>query len=345
MNGGKKDGDIEDSGSSIVTIRRALENLSHADLLALAPDIANALRRTSTEWWWMKNDVFQAFERNGFHITQAHYYSPLPDAARLPADLWDGPRYLNSAFALDSPAMLSMFGQIAPFAAELADIPRTADSGYYWDNEFFPNFDAIVYYGLCRRFRPAMVLEIGAGFSTLIVLRAAERNGTTRVRCIEPYPSPALRNIAHRLDELIVRPVQDVPMDVYGELRSGDILFVDTSHVSKVGSDLHRILFQVLPALPGGVIIHFHDIFLPREYPSTWVVERNWFWNEQYLLLAFLMFNAAFRVLLLNNHFLCTNAQAAERALGGLKAGPLSGASLWLRKEEDGGAGGNSSRF
>jgi hypothetical protein len=127
--------------------------------------------------------------------------------------------------------------------------------------------------------------------------------------------------------------VQDVPLEIFRDLRSGDILFVDTSHVSKLGSDLHHILFHILPALPDGILIHFHDIFLPREYPREWVIERNWFWNEQYLLLAFLMYNKAFRVVFMNNHFLSTCPHIAERALGDLGLGPLQGASMWLRKE------------
>lgn len=84
------------------------------------------------------------------------------------------------------------------------------------------------------------------------------------VRCIEPYPSPTLEAITGRLDQLLVHAVQEVPMDTYASLRPGDIFFVGTLHVSKIGSDLHHILFHVLPALPTGVIVHFHDIFLPR---------------------------------------------------------------------------------
>ena len=331
--GGRAEPGVEIDETRLLEVRRALAELSEAELLALIPDLAATLRRTATEWWWMKEPVFRKFEENGFHVTQDHYYSAQPTVSRLASTLWDGPRYLTNAFAFSPEKMLALFEEIAPFAGELADVPRNAAAGFYWDNEFFPNFDAIIYYGLCRRFRPATVLEIGSGFSTHIALRAAECNRTTRVRCIEPHPSLALEAIADRLEQFIVCPVQEVPMDAYAALRPGDILFVDTSHVSKIGSDLHHILFNVLPALATGVIVHFHDVFLPWEYPREWVVERNWFWNEQYLILAFMMYNKAFRVLFMNNHFLSTQAQAAERVLSGLTAGPLTGASLWLRKE------------
>src|SRR5262249_55440508 len=191
----------------------------------------------------------------------------------------------------------------------------------------------VLYYGLCRRFRPSVVLEIGAGFSTHIALHAAERNGATSVRCIEPYPSPSLSEITHRLGRLWVEPVQSVPMDAYADLQAGDVLFVYSSHVSKIGSDVNHILFHVLPALSPGVFVHFHDIFLPREYPQEWVA-RNWFWNEQYVLLAFLMYNRAFRVMFMSSHFLHTSLPLVERTLAWLPVRPFSGGSLWLRKEE-----------
>jgi hypothetical protein len=319
--------------AKLLDLQASLSGLSEADLIELIPQLAALLRRTGTEYWWMKKRVFDAFEANGFHVTQDHFYSPQPTVASLAPSLWDGPSYLNPGFAFDIEEMQALFAKLAVFGPELADIPRSGTSGFYWDNNFFPNFDAIVYYGLCRHFCPTIVLEVGSGFSTHIALRAAERNGTTQVRCIEPYPTPTLQEIGHRLSQLHVERVEDVPMDIYRDLRSGDILFVDTSHVSKLGNDLHHLLFHVLPALPDGLLIHFHDIFLPHEYPREWVIERNWFWNEQYLLLAFLMYNKAFRVVFMNHHFLHTYPQVAQPALGNLGLGHLQGASMWLRKE------------
>ena len=314
-------------------LKALLSGLSEAELLELIPDLAELLRKTGTEYWWMKKRVFDTFEAHGFHVTQDHFYSPQPTVASLAPSLWNGPHYLNSAFAFDMERMRHLFDDLASFAAELADVPRTCTSSFYWGNNFFPNFDAIIYYGLCRRFCPAIVLEIGSGFSTHIALRAAQQNGVTQVRCIEPYPTATLQAIGDQLSQLLIQRVQDVPMDVYRDLQSGDIVFVDTSHVSKIGGDLHHILFHVLPALPDGVLIHFHDIFLPCEYPREWVTERNWFWNEQYLLLAFLMYNEAFRVVFMNHYFLYICSRLAERAVAELDLGPLQGSSMWLRKE------------
>ncbi len=318
---------------TVQQIKQILPNLTEAEFIELIPDISAVLRRTGTEYWWMKQHLFDAFEGEGFHITQAHFYSPQPTISELSSALWEGPRYETPAFVADIESMKTLFKELSVFASELADVPRTGMSGFYWDNAFFPNFDALIYYGLCRRFGPKVVLEVGSGFSTHIALRAAERNVATQVHCIEPYPTPTLTSVEGRLSQILVQRVQDVPLDVFGKLERNDILFVDTAHVSKIGGDLNHLLFKVLPCLPPGVLVHFHDIFLPYEYPYEWIAGRNWFWNEQYLLLAFLMYNQAFRTLFMNQRFLREHGAIVAESLGGLDLGPLQGASFWLCRE------------
>lgn len=310
----------------------ALAELSEAELLALIPDIATLIQRHGTESWWMKQPIFAAFEAYGLHVTQDHAYTPQPTVASLSLDLWEGQRYANQGWALDMEQQRALFGDIAPFTQELTDVPRQSTADFYWDNHLFPNFDACVYYGLCRHVRPATILDIGGDFSTPLAGRAAYLNGTTQVRCIQPYPTSTLRAVREPWLYVLEQAVQDVPLAMYSSLQANDIVFINTSHVSKIGSDLHHILFQILPILPSGVFVHFNSIFLPHEYPHEWVVERNWFWNEQYLLLAFLMYNPAFRVVLTNHHFLYTSYSVAEQALQALALGPLHGASLWLQK-------------
>ena len=314
-------------------LKEILANLTEAEFIDLIPDLTDVLRRRGTEYWWMKQQLFEAFEAKGFHITQAHFYSPQPTISELSPALWDGPRYLTPAFSVDMEGMQTLFRELSVFAKELADLRRTGTTGFYWDNVFFPNFDAIIYYGLCRRFRPKVVLEVGSGFSTHIALRAAEKNTVTQVHCIEPYPTPTLKAVEGRLSQILVQRVQDVPLDVFGKLQANDILFVDTAHVSKIGGDLNHLLFKVLPCLPAGVFVHFHDIFLPYEYPREWITARNWFWNEQYFLLAFLMYNEVFRTIFMNHYFLRAHLQIVTESLRGLDLGPLQGASFWLRRE------------
>lgn len=157
------------------------------------------------------------------------------------------------------------------------------------------------------------------------------KNGHTELQAIDPYPLEILRQKVPGLNRLIEGPVQRVPVARFGELCQNDILFIDGSHVCRFGSDVNYLVFRVLPALQPGVIIHFHDIFLPWEFPRDWIVDRQLFWNEQYLLLAFLLFNDSFEVLL--------GTQYLGREMPGelLRVFPFlrvpGGASFWIRRK------------
>ena len=116
---------------------------------------------------------------------------------------------------------------------------------------------------------------------------------------IEPHPK-LLKSLLKQGDleriEIVPRPLQDVDLELFESLRANDILFIDSTHVAKIGSDVNRIFFEILPALATGVYVHFHDIFYPFEYPREWIYEGR-AWNEAYMLRAFLMYNAASGVL------------------------------------------------
>ena len=164
--------------------------------------------------------------------------------------------------------------------------------GFYLGNDYFEAVDAEVYHSLIRHYRPRQVLEIGSGNSTVVALRAAAMNrhegAETLVTCIEPYPEPGLRRSLQGAGKLIERPVQEVGFEVFEDLSRNDILFIDSSHVAKFGSDVVFEYLEVLPRLKPGVLVHVHDIFIPFDYPRKWIVDEHKFWNEQYLLQAFL---------------------------------------------------------
>ena len=185
------------------------------------------------------------------------------------------------------------------------------------------------YHSMIRMLQPRQVLEIGAGYSTMVSTRAARFNENTRVRCIEPYPIDALRNGMPGLDELIHSQLQSVPPSEFESLQANDILFVDSTHVSKVDSDVNYIFFNILPRLRPGVIVHFHDIFLPNDYPRHWITEHRLFWNEQYLLLAFLLFNPQVEILLGSHHLGTNYAPSIAAAFPFLPT--FGGSSFWLR--------------
>src|SRR5262249_14748169 len=119
-------------------------------------------------------------------------------------------------------------------------------------------------------------------------------NGSMELTCIEPYPKDFLRDLAG-VSALLEAKVQDVPLSEFSRLQSGDILFIDSSHVAKTDSDVNYLYFEVLPRLVSGVRVHIHDIFLPHDYPREWVLKENRSWNEQYLLRALLMHSSGFR--------------------------------------------------
>ena len=130
--------------------------------------------------------------------------------------------------------------------------------------------------------------------------------------------------------KLICRPVQDVEVGVFEQLESGDILFIDSTHVVKTGSDVIFEFFEVLPRLNNGVIVHFHDMFFPFEYPRHWVIDENRSWNELYLMHAFLMYNNAFEIVFFNDFFARRYRTEAEAAAPSFLVNP--GGGLWLRK-------------
>ncbi|WP_354043695.1 class I SAM-dependent methyltransferase [Devosia sp. UYZn731] len=157
--------------------------------------------------------------------------------------------------------------------------------------------DAFALYALIRERKPRKMVEIGGGDSTLIAMRAVEKNRTEgfpcHFTCIEPYPRQFLRD-AHWPDyELVTELVQNVPVAMFTD---ADIVFIDSSHVSKIGSDVNYEFLEIVPHTPVGCLIHWHDIVLPTNYWKDWTELSGQFWNESYMLHAFLLYNNAFSV-------------------------------------------------
>jgi Methyltransferase domain len=187
-----------------------------------------------------------------------------------------------------------------------------------------------------RRFRPKRYLEVGSGFSSAVALDTSDLFLEAKVNFtfIEPYPD-RLMEVLRPEDRakcwLERRPVQEVPLEMFEELEENDVLFIDSAHVSKVGSDVNHMMFHVLPRLKPGVIIHIHDIFYPFEYPESWFREGR-AWNETYLVRAFLQNNHAYKILLFASYLaLRFPALLAEKMPLCLKN---PGGALWLQKME-----------
>lgn len=271
-------------------------------------------------------------------VPNGHFYSPIParlsvkdDAARIFAR-W--PRTLRAIDLRedDQLRLLEEFResyQDLPFKAKKEDGLR-----YYYDNPAYGYSDGIMLNGMLRHAKPGRVIEIGSGYSSCMLLDTNERWFNNSIKCtfIEPYPD-LLHSLLKEDDtdrvEIIPTRVQDVDPSIFKTLGANDILFVDSTHVSKIGSDVNDIFFNVLPSLAPGVLVHFHDIFYPFEYPKAWA-EAGRAWNEAYLLRAFLQSNSDFEIVMFN-----TFLQHFHKDYFALHM-PLclknTGASIWLRK-------------
>ncbi|MFL6500386.1 MAG: class I SAM-dependent methyltransferase [Candidatus Udaeobacter sp.] len=289
-------------------------------------------------------EIFSLWERSGFHVTPVHFYQPIPNIQTLPETLWDRPSKLVGIDMNDGVQLDLLRNHFAKFRHEFEHWPtKPAESGrFYLRKSPFGGTDALVAYCMFRHFQPRLIIEVGGGFSSLVAAEAIAKNKDSALICIEPFPRDFLRAGFPGLRSLIEKKVEDMDVEFFSQLESGDILFIDSSHTVKIGGDVNFLFLEVLPRLKPGVIVHVHDIFLPFEYRRDWIVDEFRFWSEQYLLQAFLTFNSEFEVLMANRylaHRHLEDLKAAFPSLAKLKAtGPNSvgwggGGSFWIRKK------------
>jgi len=235
-----------------------------------------------------------------------HFYSPIHDMAEVEAQaahLFDRTPRPLAAVDLREPAQMTLLADLLPY---YQDQPFSAkpqpDLRYHLINPYFYHGDAILLYCLIRHMQPRRIIEVGCGYSSCLLMDTNERYFQDRIQITHIDPRPeVVMGLLHPGDweKMDFRPekLQAVPLTFFDELAAGDILFIDSTHVAKVGSDVNHLFFHLLPRLKPGVLIHLHDIFYPFEYPQEWLAEGR-AWNEAYLLRAFLQYNAQFQVLL-----------------------------------------------
>ena len=205
---------------------------------------------------------------------------------------------------------------------------------YYFQNSYFCYGDAIILYSMLRHRRPQRIIEVGSGFSSAVMLDTNDLFFSKRMilTFVEPYPErlfSLLSDEDKKQHEIIIDTVQDVPLERFATLDANDILFIDSSHVAKIGSDVVHLLTNVLPRLRKGVIVHFHDVFWPFEYPEEWI-RGGRAWNEDYILKAFLQFNAKFKILFFNSYLAIHHKEVVEQNLPSFLKN--TGGSLWIEK-------------
>lgn len=267
-----------------------------------------------------------------------HFYSPIPDfseLARRRTALWPANPALPPGLDFRPASQRRLLERVAARAPRYPYATgATAEDGRLFrdDNPHFSGLDARLYHALLHLWRPRRLVEVGSGFSTLLLLdaRAAEPRIAPQLTVIDPFPGDEVRAALANAPgaRLIVRPVQEAGEAPFAGLGPGDILFIDSSHVVKTGSDVQFLLLDVLPRLRRGVRIHVHDIFLPGEYPAEWVLKLGRAWNEQYVVQAMLQSSRTLRVVAASAFLHAEQPGAVERTFGE----PVSGGSLWLER-------------
>jgi methyltransferase family protein len=288
--------------------------------------------------------VFHVLQHLGWHLTRNHFYSPIPDTRHLPTQRFAEPSSLPG-IDLDLEHQAEFLDDvIARFRPEYDAFPGERDplalNEYWYHNDWFTGIDAAVAWAFVRHYRPKRVLEVGSGMSTRLFARALATNQAgdafvPRLQSIDPYASDEIRAAHPPLTELITEPVQTMPVAFFEELQSADILFVDSSHVLRAGSDVQFLFIEVLPRLKPGVFVHFHDVFLPFEYPRAWLTDLWRFWTEQYVLAAFLAFNRAFEVVWTSHAMHRSSPARLAAAMNRYDPdAEVAGGSFWIRRVE-----------
>lgn len=271
-------------------------------------------------------------------VPPGHFYSPIPDMAevkRREKKIFDtsvpvpGIK-LNDAVQLEMIESFKKSYPLLPFADETKEGLR-----YKYNNEMYGHSSGALLFCMMHTLKPKRIIEVGSGFTSAMMLDTNNLffGNSMQLTFIEPYPV-RLKGLLTPADyhqiKIVEEKLEDVDLSIFESLEENDILFIDSTHVSKIGSDVNTLLFEVLPRLKKGVYVHVHDILYPFEYPKEWV-NNGFFWNEAYLLRAFLMFNDTFSIQFFNTY-------ALQNFKDQLKDMPLFsknvGGCIWLKKEK-----------
>ncbi len=321
-------GDVRRLALKLIAIEMTHDDSKSDWLLSAAVSARKAIR--------VATETIRTAHPNG------HFYSPVCDPADLKKrseELWPPSPALPIGIDFQPARHEQILREWFPRHRPAYDYPESGASDdelthFYTRNSQFSWLDARALFVLLCELKPKRIIEVGSGYSSLLMADVNRRflGGSVDIRCIEPYPRPFLTRGLPGIAEVIVERVERVPLATFESLQSGDVLFIDSSHVSKTGSDVNTLFFDVLPRLRQGVIVHVHDIFLPSEYLQEWVLEENRSWNEQYLLRAMLMHSEAFEVLFACNYAALHHAEALAVALGVPPEKAFGGGSFWIRR-------------
>ncbi|WP_240507581.1 class I SAM-dependent methyltransferase [Winogradskyella aurantia] len=277
------------------------------------------------------------YNENAF-FPPGHFYSSVTNLKEIKQredQIWRGVEvdYIKG-LDLRTEAQIELLTRLSDYYSELP-FPKDKNTTfrYYFENPYYLYTDGIILYGLMRYLKPKRIIEVGSGFSSALMLDVNEHyfGNSINFMFIEPFPNRLngiLRKEDINVSKIVERKVQDVDIEIFKQLKAGDILFIDSTHVSKCGSDVNFLLFEVLPVLNKDVYIHFHDVFYPFEYPKEWVF-KGYNWNENYILRSFLMYNKAFQIEIFADYLHKHHKSVFSKMPLAFKN---TGGNLWIKK-------------
>lgn len=292
----------------------------------------------------------QIVERLGFNISRtSDYYSPLATESKIKKNVsrWNKASSM-AGIAYDVENYKALLKElVSKYWVEFNALPNYEENKSIGFGPGYTELDALVLYMMIRNIKPKRYFEVGSGLSTYYCSLAAKENAkngeSLKIKCIEPYPFERLYSIQNI--EVIQDEVQNAERNLFLELETNDILFIDSSHVVKIDGDVPFLYLEILPVLKKGVIVHIHDIPFPfnTPYPAEqWVLGKtktspNWpmYWNEAMLLQAFLMFNNSYEIVMsapliryYDEEFLKNNIPLYKS----IEQEPNTFSSIWLRR-------------
>ncbi len=259
-----------------------------------------------------ERELYNALRERDIFVLNDHYYRPFVNSKNLPEDFWKR-RSAMPGLTIDTQGCLDWARtSLNEYVCELRsflpiDKKDHSDSKLYLINGTYMAVDAHVYYALIRVLKPKRIIEVGAGFSTLFAYEALERGrllDETELHVVEPFPDAIVSSGLDSVARVKKNFVQDVDPAYFDQLEAGDILFIDSTHTVKEGGDVLYLYLEILPRLKPGVFVHVHDICLPEPYPPCYL-DYGWFWNEQYLLQAYLVNNSKVQIIWPGNYLMC----------------------------------------
>jgi hypothetical protein len=330
-------GEIQRLVSYVEAVFRAV--LNRPPSLAEAEKYANALYGglSPIEFFHAVNRSEERKAHAKLFAVPGSYQSPVANPAELQQYVSALPKAgpQLAGIAIDRDAMAATWESLLPLVTT-CPLPQTQTPGFYFyfQNMFYGSGDALMLQALIRRYAPKRLIEIGSGFSSACAVDTIDRflHGRCELTFIEPFPARLLEVLGERARAMrfFETPVQSAPLEIYDELEAGDILFIDSSHVMRTGSDVCFELFEIFPRLRPGVLVHIHDLSWPFDYPENWILQQNRSYNEAYAVRAFLTDNPRWKIVFFNDYFAKFEGARIKAAFPDFNG--EFGGSLWLER-------------